>query len=118
MDVNVHPTKREVGFLHQEELIEAVRAAVEERLLGSNTQRTFTQARGCAGMVCACKLGRKDRMGVAVSSTLVMPAPRHNSMLGCVVNADAAARRANRRPARACAISAELVPPRQVGAHR
>lgn len=44
VDVNVHPTKREVAFLHQEELIEAVRAAVEEVLLASNAQRTFKQA--------------------------------------------------------------------------
>ena len=49
VDVNMHPTKREVGFLHQEELIDAVRAAVEERLLGSNTQRTYTQV-GLVGL--------------------------------------------------------------------
>ncbi|KAK9813170.1 hypothetical protein WJX72_010077 [[Myrmecia] bisecta] len=43
VDVNLHPTKREVGFLHQDALIEAVRAAVEERLLASNNKRTYTQ---------------------------------------------------------------------------
>ena len=36
MDVNMHPTKREVGFLHQEALIDALRTAVEEKLLASN----------------------------------------------------------------------------------
>lgn len=36
VDVNLHPTKREVGFLHQDELLEAIRAAVEETLLTSN----------------------------------------------------------------------------------
>ena len=36
VDVNLHPTKREVGFLHQDELLEAIRAAVEEVLLSSN----------------------------------------------------------------------------------
>jgi DNA mismatch repair protein MLH1 len=45
VDVNVHPTKREVAFLHQDALIEAVRGAAEAALLTSNAQRTFTQAR-------------------------------------------------------------------------
>ncbi len=43
VDVNVHPTKREVGFLHQEELIEAVRDAIETTLKASNNSRTYTQ---------------------------------------------------------------------------
>ncbi|PRW20651.1 DNA mismatch repair Mlh1 isoform X1 [Chlorella sorokiniana] len=46
VDVNMHPTKKEVGFLHQEDLIEAVRTAVEEKLLascGNNSKRTFAQ---------------------------------------------------------------------------
>lgn len=36
VDVNLHPTKREVGFLHQDELLESIRAAIEETLLSSN----------------------------------------------------------------------------------
>ncbi len=36
VDVNLHPTKREVGFLHQDKLLEAIRGAVEETLLTSN----------------------------------------------------------------------------------
>lgn len=36
VDVNLHPTKREVGFLHQDELLEAIRGAVEDTLLTSN----------------------------------------------------------------------------------
>ncbi len=39
VDVNVHPTKSEVGFLHQEALIDALRTAVEEKLLASNDRR-------------------------------------------------------------------------------
>ncbi len=41
VDVNVHPTKREVGFLHQDELVEAVCAAVSAKLRGANASRTF-----------------------------------------------------------------------------
>lgn len=38
MDVNLHPTKREVGFLHQEELTDAVCSAIQDRLTKSNDQ--------------------------------------------------------------------------------
>lgn len=36
VDVNLHPTKQEVGFLHQDQLLEAIRDAVEELVLSSN----------------------------------------------------------------------------------
>lgn len=38
VDVNLHPTKREVGFLHQDALIDALRSAVEGQLLSTNQQ--------------------------------------------------------------------------------
>ncbi|KAG2448592.1 hypothetical protein HYH02_006483 [Chlamydomonas schloesseri] len=41
VEVNMHPTKREVGFMHQAEVIEVIRAAVEAKLLASNDSRTF-----------------------------------------------------------------------------
>ncbi|BFZ01377.1 hypothetical protein BsWGS_04416 [Bradybaena similaris] len=45
VDVNVHPTKHEVHFLHEDAIISSIQAAVEAKLLGSNTSRTFfTQA--------------------------------------------------------------------------
>ncbi|XP_054268512.1 DNA mismatch repair protein Mlh1 [Macrosteles quadrilineatus] len=46
LDVNVHPTKHEVNFLHEEAVIERIKKEVEKMLLGANTSRTFfTQAR-------------------------------------------------------------------------
>ncbi|XP_053681336.1 DNA mismatch repair protein Mlh1 [Anopheles nili] len=44
VDVNVHPTKHEVHFLHEEQIVEKVKLAVERALLGGNAARSYTQA--------------------------------------------------------------------------
>ncbi|RMZ84741.1 hypothetical protein DV737_g988, partial [Chaetothyriales sp. CBS 132003] len=41
VDVNVHPTKREVHFLNEDEIIELVCAEIRERLVKVDTTRTF-----------------------------------------------------------------------------
>ncbi|KAL1380731.1 hypothetical protein pipiens_013978 [Culex pipiens pipiens] len=43
VDVNVHPTKHEVHFLHEDECVEKIKEAVERALLGGNASRTFYQ---------------------------------------------------------------------------
>jgi DNA mismatch repair protein MLH1 len=41
VDVNIHPTKREVNFLHEEEIIECICNAAREALASVDTSRTF-----------------------------------------------------------------------------
>lgn len=41
VDVNVHPTKHEVNFLHEDEIIERIKHAFENKLVNSSDARTF-----------------------------------------------------------------------------
>lgn len=41
VDVNIHPTKHEVRFLHEDIIIEKIKIAVDEKLAASNSSRTF-----------------------------------------------------------------------------
>lgn len=52
VDVNVHPTKHEVHFLHEESILERVQQHIEGKLLGSNSSRMyFTQVRASTSTV-------------------------------------------------------------------
>ena len=41
LDVNIHPTKHEVRFLYQDEIINRIQTCFERKLLNSNVSRTF-----------------------------------------------------------------------------
>ncbi|KAK9758148.1 hypothetical protein RND81_01G210700 [Saponaria officinalis] len=43
VDVNIHPTKREVSLLNQEVIIEKIQSEVELQLMNSNETRTFQE---------------------------------------------------------------------------
>ncbi|KAK8768613.1 hypothetical protein V5799_014920 [Amblyomma americanum] len=73
VDVNVHPTKKEVHFLHEDLILEAVQKAVDTALLSCNSSRSYlTQA--CLPRVAATKSvsatasKKTDKAGVASTS--------------------------------------------------
>jgi DNA mismatch repair protein MLH1 len=59
VDVNVHPTKKEVHFMHEDELLAALHAGLQARLRSANDRRTFyTQATLTLGDRCLGGTGR------------------------------------------------------------
>lgn len=41
VDVNVHPTKHEVHFLHEDAIIDKIKTVIELKLTGCNASRIF-----------------------------------------------------------------------------
>lgn len=41
IDVNVHPTKHEVHFMNEEQIVDSLVSGIESKLLGSNNSRAF-----------------------------------------------------------------------------
>jgi DNA mismatch repair protein MLH1 len=61
IDVNVHPTKSEVHFLHEDEVVDAIVAAVDKALAGANASRSFTVQTLLPGAEALTQRDRGDR---------------------------------------------------------
>ncbi|KAL1781990.1 DNA mismatch repair protein Mlh1 isoform X1 [Sigmodon hispidus] len=69
VDVNVHPTKHEVHFLHEESILERVQQHIEGKLLGSNSSRMYFTQTLLPGLAGPSGEVVKSTAGVASSST-------------------------------------------------
>ena len=78
VDVNVHPTKREVNFLNEDEIIECICAQINTRLSQVDTSRTFTTQSllpGAMVPVSSSSTSQSDRSRYASAKTPQRPPP-------------------------------------------
>ncbi|KAJ0410418.1 hypothetical protein P43SY_002750 [Pythium insidiosum] len=66
LDVNVHPTKREVHFLYEELIVEALAKHLEIQLKGSNQSRVFT-VQPISSMMAKSDIKGKDRSSATLA---------------------------------------------------
>lgn len=69
VDVNIHPTKREVSLLNQESLIDIVQNAVETKLMTSNTSKTFQTQTINSPSTTQCKAKKETQNNSTFSGT-------------------------------------------------
>ena len=91
VDVNVHPTKREVNFLNEDEIIEMICDTISTELSKVDTSRTFmTQSllpAGGAGRVPSASISHSSRSGTSASKSatprppMSTPKPYENNLV-------------------------------------
>ncbi|XP_037703116.1 DNA mismatch repair protein Mlh1 isoform X2 [Choloepus didactylus] len=69
VDVNVHPTKHEVHFLHEDSILERVQQHIESKLLGSNSSRMYFTQTLLPGLAGPSGEVVKSTMGVTSSTS-------------------------------------------------
>ncbi|GFP81438.1 DNA mismatch repair protein mlh1 [Phtheirospermum japonicum] len=82
IDVNIHPTKREVSLLNQEVIIEKIQSAIELKLRNCNDTRTFQEQVGSKShKVPVQKMVRTDSQDPAGRLHAYLPVKPSNSQL-------------------------------------
>ncbi|KAF7542351.1 hypothetical protein G7Z17_g11652 [Cylindrodendrum hubeiense] len=79
VDVNVHPTKREVHFLNEDEIIQAICEHIETKLAAVDKSRTFMTQTLLPGVKAADPSPRTDGDGTPGRATPLTKRPRRNS---------------------------------------
>ncbi|XP_054812223.1 DNA mismatch repair protein MLH1 [Prosopis cineraria] len=77
VDVNVHPTKREVSLLNQEVIIEKIQTLVESRLRSSNDMRTFQEENAEPSSSCYMKPCKEANLSLLVPGSKSQKIPVH-----------------------------------------
>ncbi|XP_024027068.1 DNA mismatch repair protein MLH1 [Morus notabilis] len=77
VDVNVHPTKREVSILNQEIIIEKIQSVVETKLRNSNDTRTFQEQTIEPSSSCQVSSRKDSDLNPSPSGSKPMKVPVH-----------------------------------------
>ena len=78
VDVNVHPTKREVNFLNEDEIIEAICGEIRSKLAQVDSSRTFLTQSLLPGMhtIETVQAGQGSSSGVSTASAKIASTPK------------------------------------------